>query len=219
MAQKTPLVLLLCGSFNPVTNMHLRMFEIAKNYFNSSEKYDLLKGIISPVSDGYKKKGLLDALTRCKMVKLGLKNQDWIELSEWESTKSEWTPTLEVLNYHKKYAESLFGKNVQLMLLCGGDLVETFLIPNLWKADHMEEIFSNFGLAVINRMGSGPEKTIYENDFLYKHKNNIYLINDWILNDISSTKIRRAISRNESVRYLIPDEVNDFILKNNLYKN
>lgn len=36
----------------------------------------------------------------------------------------------------------------------------------------MEEIFSQFGLAIINRFGSGPEKTIYENDFLYKHRVN-----------------------------------------------
>lgn len=34
----------------------------------------------------------------------------------------------------------------------------------------MEEIFSKFGLVIINRFGSGPEKIIYENDFLYKHK-------------------------------------------------
>lgn len=71
------------------------------------------------------------------MVRLGLKNNNWVELSEWESKKAEWTPTLEVLTHHKQIAESQFGDNVQLMLLCGGDLVETFLIPNLWKADHV----------------------------------------------------------------------------------
>ena len=26
MANRTPLVLITCGSFNPITNMHLRMF-------------------------------------------------------------------------------------------------------------------------------------------------------------------------------------------------
>ena len=45
------------------------------------------------------------------------------------------------------------------------------------------------------------------------------MITDWITNDISSTKIRRAISRNESVRYLIQDEVYNYVAQNNLYKN
>lgn len=29
-----PVVLVSCGSFNPPTNMHLRMFELAKNYLS-----------------------------------------------------------------------------------------------------------------------------------------------------------------------------------------
>ncbi|CAF0810376.1 unnamed protein product [Brachionus calyciflorus] len=219
MAQKVPLVLVLCGSFNPITNMHLRMFEIAKNYFNSGDKFNVLSGIISPVNDGYKKKGLLESKIRCEMAELALKDHKWVELSKWESSNSEWTPTLEVLRYHKNAVDQKYGQDVRLMLLCGGDLVETFLIPNLWKEEHMNEIFSKHGLAVINRMGASPEKIIYENDLLYKYRNNFHLITDWIVNDISSTRIRRAISRNESVRYLIPDEVNDYILKNNLYKN
>lgn len=71
------------------------------------------------------------------MIRLALKNNNWVELSEWESAKSEWIPTLEVLRYHKLDAQNIFGKKTQIMLLCGGDLVETFLIPNLWKNEHV----------------------------------------------------------------------------------
>lgn len=82
------------------------------------------------------------------MIRLALKSNTWVELSEWESGKTEWTPTVEVLNYHQIYAQSLFGTKTQIMLLCGGDLIETFLIPNLWKDDHVIKLY--FSLKIFN---------------------------------------------------------------------
>lgn len=35
-SEKTEVVLLACGSFNPITNMHLRLFELAKDYLNGT---------------------------------------------------------------------------------------------------------------------------------------------------------------------------------------
>ena len=34
-------VLLACGSFNPITNMHLRMFEIAKDALHKNGNYQV----------------------------------------------------------------------------------------------------------------------------------------------------------------------------------
>lgn len=45
MTSKVRLVLLCCGSFNPITNMHLRMFEIARDYLHQTGKYDIIAGI------------------------------------------------------------------------------------------------------------------------------------------------------------------------------
>lgn len=36
MSEKTDVVLLACGSFNPITNMHLRLFELGKDYMNAT---------------------------------------------------------------------------------------------------------------------------------------------------------------------------------------
>jgi len=71
------------------------------------------------------------------MVSQALENNDWVKLSTWESDKKEWTPTLEVLNYHKSTLGIALGNDFKVMLLCGGDLVETFLIPNVWKNEHV----------------------------------------------------------------------------------
>lgn len=184
---------------------------------NSTQKYDVVAGLLSPVSDGYKKKGLLSAAHRCEMAKLALESINWVNLNTWESDKPNWTPTYEVLCHHRDQIKSMYGEEAELMLLCGGDIIETFIIPGVWKSEHIDMILGQFGLACIKRMGSNPDKTIYETDLLYKHRHNIHLITDWITNDISSTKIRRAVSRNESVKYLVQDNVLEYIKNNKLY--
>ena len=55
---KTPLVLVACGSFSPITYLHLRMFEMVSDYVRLNTKFELVGGYLSPVSDAYKKKGL-----------------------------------------------------------------------------------------------------------------------------------------------------------------
>ena len=47
------LVLIACGSFSPVTVLHLRIFEEAKNFLK--EDFDVRLGIFSVVHDEYKK--------------------------------------------------------------------------------------------------------------------------------------------------------------------
>ena len=63
---KIPLVLVACGSFSPITHMHLRMFEMAVDYVrqNMSDTYEVVGGYLSPVSDRYNKAGLASATHR-----------------------------------------------------------------------------------------------------------------------------------------------------------
>ena len=48
-------VLISCGSFNPPTIMHLRLFELARTHLQKCG-YSVLGGMISPVHDKYKEK-------------------------------------------------------------------------------------------------------------------------------------------------------------------
>lgn len=58
---RTPLVLVACGSFSPITYLHLRMFEMANDYARINTQYEVVGGYLSPVSDAYKKAGLAEA--------------------------------------------------------------------------------------------------------------------------------------------------------------
>lgn len=59
--EKTPLLLVACGSFSPITYLHLRMFEMAADYVRFSTDFEMIGGYLSPVSDAYRKAGLASA--------------------------------------------------------------------------------------------------------------------------------------------------------------
>ena len=61
---KTPLVLVACGSFSPITNLHLRMFEMVADHVRFHTEYEIVGGFLSPVSDAYEKAGLASAKHR-----------------------------------------------------------------------------------------------------------------------------------------------------------
>nr|KAF6506872.1 nicotinamide nucleotide adenylyltransferase 1 [Rousettus aegyptiacus] len=281
-SEKTDVVLLACGSFNPITNMHLRLFELAKDYMNGTGKYRVIKGIISPVGDAYKKKGLISAHHRVIMAELATKNSEWVEVDTWESLQKDWVETAKVLStqniysvklllnascvagtlrhflstsHHqeklgarvcdhqqdspglerpgrkrkwteqsqefnqKKFPEPKTKDGPKIKLLCGADILESFGVPNLWKSEDITKIVGDYGLICVTRAGNDAQKFIYESDVLWKHQNNIHLVNEWITNDISSTKIRRALRRGQSIRYLVPDLVREYIEKHNLYNS
>lgn len=243
----TEVVLLSCGSFNPITNMHLRMFELARDHLEDTGQYRVVKGIISPVGDAYKKKGLIDSSHRLEMARLSTEDSDWITVDSWETLQPEWVETAKVVRHHYdellaaeqnnddvdtvKYAKKrriaenyLQGSShhkrrdgPQLMLLCGADVLESFGVPNLWKQDDIAEIVGRYGLVCITRSGSDPHKFIHQSDVLWKHRKKIHLVHEWVTNEISATHVRRSLRRGRSVRYLLPESVVRYIQEHGLY--
>ncbi|KAJ6629955.1 Nicotinamide/nicotinic acid mononucleotide adenylyltransferase 1, partial [Pseudolycoriella hygida] len=233
------ILLLACGSFNPPTPMHLRIFEIARDYFVENGSHQVIGGIISPANDAYKKPGLISSTHRCAMIKGVLQTSDWIRLSDWECKQEDFTRTRISLQYHQNYANSYINDingtaneivpnwlphniremtgNIQVKLLCGADLLETFSVPGLWSQEDIEAILGQHGLVVISRSGSNPEKFIFESDLLTKYKSNITVVTNWVPNEVSSTLARRLISRQFSVKYLLDDFVIDYIKRFELY--
>ncbi|XP_037029935.1 nicotinamide/nicotinic acid mononucleotide adenylyltransferase 3 isoform X1 [Bradysia coprophila] len=237
--QMKKILLLACGSFNPPTPMHLRIFEIARDHFHERGTHQVIGGIISPANDSYSKPGLISSTHRCAMIKGVLQTSDWIRLSDWECKQENWTRTRISLQYHQNYANSYINDingtvneivpgwlpdtikdmtgNVQVKLLCGADLLESFAVPGLWAQEDIEAILGQHGLVVISRSGSNPEKFIFDSDLLTKYKNNITIVTNWVPNEVSSTLARRLISRHFSVKYLLDDFVIDYIKRFELY--
>ncbi|XP_011641668.1 uncharacterized protein LOC105430047 [Pogonomyrmex barbatus] len=240
----TRVILMSCGSYNPPTNMHLRMFEIARDHLHRMGTHVVVGGVISPVHDVYAKNELVSSTHRCAMLRFALQNSDWIRLSTWETRQNCWTKTRICLQHHQNLLNSMLSNSkdikhhlqiedtewipenvknssdntpIQIKLLCGGDLLESFGISGLWLEEDIDTIVGEHGLVVITREGSNPNKFIYDSDILSKHMHNICIVTEWIPNEVSSTKIRRALKRGESVRYLLQDSVIDYIYKHEIY--
>ncbi|XP_026729558.1 nicotinamide/nicotinic acid mononucleotide adenylyltransferase 1 [Trichoplusia ni] len=95
------IVLMACGSFSPPTYMHLRLFELAKDYIHSLNLGNVVGGLVSPVHDAYGKKDLVAAHHRISMLKLALRTSSWIKISEWETQQAGWTRTRISMQYHE----------------------------------------------------------------------------------------------------------------------
>ncbi|ELR24721.1 nicotinate (nicotinamide) nucleotide adenylyltransferase [Acanthamoeba castellanii str. Neff] len=219
---KRGVVLLACGSFSPITNMHLRIFEDARTWFQIRDLgLEVVGGYLSPVTDAYKKKGLASATHRLEMCKRAVENSDWINVDGWEAAQDEFQRTVVVLQYFdRKINENRSEEDrLQVMLLCGSDLLASFNTPGVWADEDLEVILGKYGVACIQREGSDAMKSIVSSDILFRHLNNIHLVPTWIPNDVSSTRIRQMLNRGLSVKYFMPDRVIQYIQENNLYAN
>lgn len=138
--------------------------EIARDYFREQGTHEVIGGAISPVHDKYNKDGLIAAKHRCAMVKLSLQTSNWIRLSDWECNhQNQWTRTRVSLQHHQNYLNSLLndingtvnemipswvpdniakykGERIQVKLLCGADLLESFSVKNLWDPKDVSEL-------------------------------------------------------------------------------
>ncbi|KAG5294279.1 nicotinamide mononucleotide adenylyl transferase [Histoplasma ohiense] len=223
---KTPLLLVACGSFSPTTYLHLRMFEMAADYIKFTTDFELIGGYLSPVSDAYKKAGLASAVHRVAMCQLAVeKTSNWLMVDPWEPMQKEYIPTAKVLDHFDYYINTVLDgidtgegtrKPVRVALLAGADLIHTMSTPGVWSEKDLDHILGRYGSFIVERAGTDIDEAIAS---LQLWKENIYVIQQLIQNDVSSTKIRLFLRREMSVRYLIPSPVIDYIEKHHLYED
>jgi nicotinamide mononucleotide adenylyltransferase len=112
------IVLLLTGSFNPVTIAHLRMLELARDYYHH-RSIQVLEGIISPVSDSYGKPGLAKVNYRIEMLQASVPKNNWVRVDTWEAEQTTWTRTKLVLDHHHEIIKQKYGPDTELRYLSG----------------------------------------------------------------------------------------------------
>ncbi len=224
---KYPLVIVACGSFSPITYLHLRMFEMALDAIRESTQFEVIGGYYSPVSDNYKKAGLAPSFHRVRMCELACeRTSSWLMVDAWESLQPQYTRTALVLDHFNNEINVKRGgvkttsgvqKSVKIMLLAGGDLIESMGEPNVWADADLHHILGVYGCLIVERTGSDVRSFLLSHDIMYEHRKNILAITQLIYNDISSTKVRLFIRRGMSVQYLLPNSVIRYIQEHGLY--
>jgi nicotinate-nucleotide adenylyltransferase len=199
MATSTKKIGFLGGSFNPIHYGHL---------FIASEiqiKLSLDKIFFMPTGfpPHKNRKDILDIKKRIKMIDLAIKNDRRFKISDLEITEKKKSYSIETLRKIKgKY--NLSGK--QIVFIIGMD---SFLDLPGWKdADTLLEMCS---FAVVPRPG-------YILRECCKYKNRCVFL-DGPNMGISSSEIRRRIKCKEKITYLVPEKVEQYIIKNKLYQS
>ena len=191
------------GSFNPPLYSHFSEAEQVLNQFENAEKV-----VFVPVNKSYPKDGLEENIHRYNMLKLVIDKNERFLLSDIDvkdSSKSLYTiETLEIIQ--NEFPEK------KIWFLIGSDNLKEL---HTWK--RAEELLSNYTVLVMERKQDIAYEIIKTNEFLLKHKDNIKIVNSELRNNLSSTFVREQLKNGKSVKYLMPDEVFEYIKKNNLY--
>lgn len=228
-SNKHPLVIVACGSFSPITYLHLRMFEMAMDAIREQTRFEVIGGYYSPVSDNYKKRGLAPSSHRVRMCELACeRTSSWLMVDAWESLQPTYTRTAKVLDHFNEEINVKRGgvltqdgtkRGAKIMLLAGGDLIESMGEPDVWADEDLHHILGRYGCMIVERTGSDVRSFLLSHDIMYEHRRNVLVIKQLIYNDISSTKVRLFIRRGMSVQYLLPNSVIRYIQEHKLYAN
>jgi nicotinamide mononucleotide adenylyltransferase len=205
------------------------MFEMAMDAIREQTRFEVIGGYYSPVSDNYKKRGLAPSSHRVRMCELACeRTSSWLMVDAWESLQPTYTRTAKVLDHFNEEINVKRGgvmtadgtkRGVKIMLLAGGDLIESMGEPNVWADEDLHHILGRYGCLIVERTGSDVRSFLLSHDIMYEHRRNVLVIKQLIYNDISSTKVRLFIRRGMSVQYLLPNSVIRYIQEHGLYAN
>ena len=156
-AKRTPLVLVACGSYSPITFLHLRMFEMAADYARFNTDFEVVGAYLSAVGDAYKKTGLVKAEHRVNMCNMAVEQSSWVSVDPWETLHEEYLPTAMVLDHFDHEINDVRGgietpnghKRARIALLAGADLIQTMSSPGVWADKDIDYILSNFGAFIV----------------------------------------------------------------------
>lgn len=192
---------LLGGTFNPIHIGHLILAESAIDAANLDEVWFVPTGV------SYLKNKYLPAKERLKMVQMAISNNPHFKCCDIEVFREGNTYTYETLESLKEH-----DKENQYFFITGADCLYTI---EEWK--YPERIFKNCTLLIATRENSSMEEMNQKkNELVEKFKADI-IIFPFLNLSLSSTKIRENIKTNQSIRYMVPESVREYIYEKRFY--
>lgn len=186
---------LFFGSFNPIHIGHM----IIANAMAETTDLEKVWFIVTPHNPLKASKSLLHDFDRYDMVRAAAYDNFNLEVSDVEFHLPKPNFTIHTLVYlSEKHPDK------QFKVIIGEDNLVSF---SKWK--NYERILDDYGLYVYPR----PNVT---NSQLKRHPN-VRMV-DAPLIDISATYIRQCIKRGQSIRYLVPDPVEEIIRTKEFYR-
>lgn len=182
---------ILGGTFDPIHNQHLQIAKTAYKKLKLDQVW-ILPTKLNPLKTNIS----ATAEQRTEMIKLAIKNLDWLKLNEYElTTKEKVNYTIDTIKtFQKKYP------NTEFYFIIGSDNLPSL---NKWKDIH--QLITLVKFIVINRPNFQPSISLMEK----YHCQNLTVEAS---SDISSSKIRTG----ENIDLLTQNEI-DYINDNLIY--
>ncbi|MDY4977052.1 MAG: nicotinate (nicotinamide) nucleotide adenylyltransferase [Clostridia bacterium] len=184
------------GVFDPV---HLGHVAAAEQILSQLCPDELL---LLPCGNPPHKKGrrISDGQDRLAMLRLAMKPLKGVTVSSFEIDQPDYSYTVRTLEHFRQ----VYGAETELVWVIGADNIRPFFT---WRQP--EKILSLAKIAVLARPGF--DRTEAETAFP-----GCYIVGERQV-AVSSTQVRQAARRGESLQGLVPEEVADYIQKNRLY--
>ncbi len=191
------------GTFNPVHYGHLLIAE------NAFEQFSLDKVVFMPTGHSPHKDEaqILDAAHRSEMIKLAIADNPHFSCSDYEVQKDDVSYTYLTLQaFHERFPGN------ELYFIMGAD---SLAYLDRWQ--NPKEISELCIVLAAVRDGLNIRELTNIQDFLHKkYGTRIAFINTPNFS-VSSCMIRSRVEASESIRYLVPDAVEQYIKQHGIY--
>ena len=186
----------LGGTFNPIHIGHLAIAQTAQ------EAMKLQEVIFVPSNWPPHKstQSLAPVHHRCNMVRLAIKGNPYLKVSDFEIKKEGKSYTIDTLWYFRR----IFPRDTKLFFIIGGDMLSQL---KSWR--YIDDILKIATFIVVNRPGQFKKS--------HGMKINYHSVSMPGI-DISSSYIRGRIAQNKTIKYFVPEGVIRYIKKHKLYK-
>lgn len=203
-------IALFGGTFNPIHNGHLLIAEEVRTRYNL-DKVVFIPAFQPPHKDA---KDLADPDQRLIMTHLGTVNNPCFEVSPVELERGGKSYTVDTVRHFRQ----AYGDDVQLYFIVGAD---TLMELTTWK--NIEEILGMCRFVAVQRPGYDVSK-ILNYRFITAGGANLsgeifdrIAVEDVARLDVSSSLVRQRVREWKSIKYLVPEPVEQYIHNQQLY--
>ncbi len=194
------------GTFDPIHYGHLILAEQAR-VEASLDKVIFMPAMVQPFKLNNK---IAEGDDRYEMVRKAIAGNPYFSVSRMELDREEISYTIHTLNE----CRAEFGANAELYFIMGTD---AFLSLEQWYA--AKDLLKGFSFVIGTRPGYKEQERRELIDRLRgRYGTNMIEINNSEV-EISSTDIKSRIKEGKSIKYLLPEPVEEYIFRNKLYQD
>lgn len=204
MADQIRKIGIMGGTFDPIHIGHLVTAEAVRN------EYGLDRVLFIPAANPPHKQGqeVTPAMHRYIMTAMATYSNPYFHVSSLELDRPGPSYTIDTIYELKR----VYGKDTELFFITGADAIQE--IPT-W--DRIEELLGLCQFIAATRQGCLPSVDNIKEYFGKLGKMRIHRLTTPEL-EISSTDIRERVKTGNSIKYIVPESVEHYILKEGLYR-